>query len=66
MKTLYIEFDDPKTGERIAGEKEVDNEIINEQIILEIAEFAQENGICGSYAAEHCFYKFKDASQNSA
>ena len=62
MKKLYIEYQNPETGERVAGEREVDNEIIDEQVILEIAEFFQEQGICGSHAVENCFYKFKNES----
>ena len=53
----YIEIPHPETGETIAGEFHTDTKMSDEEFVMAVAEFGQEQGICPSYAAENCNYK---------
>jgi hypothetical protein len=63
MERLYVQCENPDTKEIIAGELEVENRIIDKDRIMEIFEFFQEQGLCGSYAVENCLYKFKETEE---
>lgn len=55
MKYVIDIRDFHHTGERVCGELETEEKLEKDELLKAITDFAEENGICPSYALEHCF-----------